>query len=151
MIRALLATFLLAGLAHAQATNHCVGAQNSVGSGATIAWVGPTTIAQGGLAVTGLPRAVTGLFVYGLQRDQAPFGDGFRCIGGANWILARERATTSGTVALDLASEGEPEDLAWLASASTWSFQYLYRDPRAQQSGGVGFNSTDAVEVVLGP
>ena len=103
--------------------------------------------------VTGLPRAVTGIFCYGLERDQTPFGDGFACIGGANWILARKRATTSGTVVLQLRTEGEPEDLDWLRfdAPRTWSFQYRYRDPRAQQSGGFGFNATDAVEVTVGP
>lgn len=161
MIRALLRpSFALAVLLvpasnlRASAVSYCVGAPNSTGVGAHIAWSGPLTThgpQSGSLVVRHCPANSFGMFLYGLSRAQTPFGDGFACIGGPNWVLARKAASANGTVALNIHQEGEDEDLRWLNYMydSIWNFQYMYRDPAGP--GGTGFNLSDAIEVDLLP
>ena len=133
--------------AHADAQSYCAGAPNSVGSGATIRWQGPFLPETGGLIAEGLPRYASGIFVYGRGADQTPFGNGFNCIGGARWILARKPAT-NGVSQIKIGAEGEAEDLRFINQnlGLPHYFQYLYRDPAA---GGAGFNATNGVRVVF--
>lgn len=146
--------FALASRASASVVNYCVGAPNSTGVGAHIAWSGPETTRgpqSGSLVVRNCPANSFGVFVYGLERAQNPFGDGFACVGGTNWSLARKATSANGTVVLDIHREGEDEDLRWLNYGfdSIWHFQYLYRDRSGP--GGTGFNLSDAIEVDLKP
>lgn len=136
--------------ARASTVSYCVSAPNSVGSGAHISWSGPVTIHgahTGALEVRGCPANSLGMFLYGLQRDRRPFGDGFGCIGGPNWILARKFTSGSGAVSLNIHNEGEQEDIRWLNMHyfEGWDFQYFYRDINGP--GGTGFNLTDGLEV----
>lgn len=159
MLRPLLRTSLalasllaLASTARASVVSYCIGAPNSTGVGAHIAWSGPETTRgpqSGTLLVRNCPPNSFGMFLYGLERAQNPFGDGFACVGGANWILARKATSATGAVSLNIHQEGEDEDRRWLNYAydSIWHFQYMYRDPAGP--GGTGFNLTDAIEVDL--
>lgn len=147
---ALAFVFGLAAPARASVVNYCVGAPNSTGVGARIAWSGPQTShgpQSGSLVVRNAPANSFGVFLYGLERAQNPFGDGFACVGGATWILARKATSANGAVALNVHQESDDEDVRWLNynHDSVWHFQYLYRDPTGP--GGTGFNLTDAVEV----
>src|SRR5262249_41826609 len=115
-----------------------------------ISWAGPVTLHgshTGSVAVRGCPANSFGMFLYGQYRDRTPFGDGFRCIGGPNWVLARKFSAANGTVTLDVRHEGEQDDLRWLEYHyfENWDFQYLYRDLGGP--GGTGFNLTDGLEV----
>ena len=141
---------MLSTTARASTVSYCLSAPNSVGSGAHISWAGPVTTHgphSGSLVVRGCPRNSYGVFLYGLHADRTPFGDGYGCIGGANWRLARKYTAADGTVTLNLRREGVPEDLRWLNYHyhETWYFQYLYRD--VSGPGGTGFNLTDGLEV----
>lgn len=150
MIRAALLPFLClalsTSLASADASIQCAGAPNSVGSGATIRWSGPFDPIGGVLFVDELPANAPGIMVYGLQSTNLPFGDGFSCVGGVNWILARKGANAQGSMHLDVASESDPDDLIWLQwpGNDQFYFQYMYRD---FVSGGTGFNLSATVRV----
>jgi hypothetical protein len=136
--------------AGADASKICDGAPNSVGPGATMRWAGPFQPTQGELRVDGLPAGTMGMFLYSYSRANMPFGDGTLCIGIPVWVLARKASDASGQVRLDIAQEGEDEDVRWLDFAwrayglETWLFQYWYRDRAA---GGAGNNLSDAIRV----
>jgi hypothetical protein len=140
----------LSAIARASVVHYCVSAPNSVGSGAHISWSGAVTTHgphPGSLVVRGCPASSFGVFLDGQSRAQTPFGDGFQCIGGANYRLARKFTASDGTVTLDIRHEGEPEDLRFmnLHYFEAWYFQYLYRDVNGP--GGTGMNLTDGLEV----
>jgi hypothetical protein len=142
--------FTLSATARASTVSYCLSAPNSVGSGAHISWAGPVTTHgphSGSLIVRGCPANAYGVFIYGQYRDRTLFGDGYSCIGGANWRLARKYTAADGTVTLNVRQEGEPEDLRWLNYHyhEAWYFQYLYRDVGGP--GGTGLNLTDGLEV----
>jgi hypothetical protein len=140
----------LSATARASTSTYCLGAPNSVGSGAHISWAGPVATHgphTGSLVVRGCPANTYGVFIYGQSAHQTTFGDGFSCIGGANWRLARKYTASNGTVTLNVQQEGEPEDLRWINYHyyEGWYFQYFYRDLGGP--GGTGFNLTDGLEV----
>ena len=132
-------------------SSYCSATLNSSGNPAHIRWIGPYEPHTGSLLVYGCPAQTSGMFLYGLGAQQVPFGDGFSCIAGTNWILARKRTDASGAVLLDLGQQGEPEDLRWLNYniGATWYFQYAYRDLAGPL--GNGFNLSDGVAVNFGP
>jgi hypothetical protein len=137
----------LSSLAVADATLNCDGAPNSVGSGAVLRWVGDFDPYEGALRVEGLPAGQAGMMLYSLGGDQVPWGNGTLCLGGGpKWILARAASDSAGELYLDLAADGDQDDLRWLEHNEqlTWFFQYAYRDPAA---GGTGFNTSSGLEV----
>jgi hypothetical protein len=140
-------------LARADVTSVCATAPNSVGPGAVLSWIGPGNPQFGSLAVAGCPPHSVGRFVYGLAQHQVPFGDGWSCVAGANWVLARRTTDAQGALTMSIWRGGDSEDLAWLTYVSnwgaTWTFQYLYRDPLGP--GGTGHNGTQALSVVFTP
>lgn len=132
---------------------YCSSAPNSVGPGAILDWAGPANPQFGALAVAGAPAEAPGYFVYGLAAQQVPFGDGYSCVAGSNWILARRATNAQGTLGLRLWSGAESEDLQWLTHpqnwGATWYFQYVYRDPQGPL--GTGLNATQGLAVQFGP
>ena len=69
--------------------NYCVAAANSVGAGAVMSFSGAQDIGANNFFVQAdgaLPNG-SGLFFYGPNRIQTPFGDGFRCVGGTTFRL----------------------------------------------------------------
>lgn len=139
-----------------RAAVHCAGSPNSVGPGARIAHGGTTSVQAADLVlfVTGSIPDQFGLFFYGPERLQLPFGDGELCVGpgaaGLHRLLPPAPADAFGTAshAVEL---GQPP-AAWgpgaILPGTTWSFQHWYRDPAA---GGSGFNLSDALEVTFCP
>ena len=132
-------------------TRYCVAGINSRGVGAIVSALGfPSVSAPTGdlqLDVAGLPIDVTGLFVYGANGAQTPFGDGFLCIDGSGPAFRFPAATNTG-----IGRVRQDVDLSSLPAAgqitpgSSWNFQFLYRD---RQPGNAGFNGSDAVSVTF--
>jgi hypothetical protein len=137
---------LLAPGALADATVVCPTTPNSVGPGATLTWVGPFDPAFGQIVVDGAKPDAGGIVVYGYQAPATPFGDGQLCSGPVTWNLARKRTDATGRMVLDVANEGDADDLLWLTwpGNTEFVFQYMYRDGAG---GPAGFNLTDAVLV----
>lgn len=125
-------------------TRYCLSVANSTGAPAFLYAAGSTSLADDDFALSSQPVPnQQGLFFHGPNQTQLPFGDGFRCVGGA---IARLNppSPASGNVAtrvVDLAQQG-------FAPGQTRHFQHWYRDPAAGLSG---YNLSDAVSVTFTP
>ena len=127
-------------------TVYCVGAPNSVGSGAEMRALGSDVVSDNDfrLRTELLPPSVFGLHYYGPNQIQFPFGDGFRCVGGATQrIQPNTQANPAGVMNRTVDLTLPP--LASIAPGTTWNFQLWYRD--AMGPGGSGFNLSNGVEV----
>ena len=128
-------------------TNYCSLTPNSAGPGAAITATGSVLLADNNFAVEcdGLPAGVPGLFFLGPNSVQVPFGDGFRCVGGATKRLQPVQfANGSGSLdrTIDLTN---PVLSGFFTLGNATNFQFWYRDGAA---GGSGFNLSDAVQIV---
>lgn len=135
----------------------CVSSPNSAGPGATLHLKGPISAGNNELtlAATGAIPGQAGLFFYGPDVVNQPFGDGILCVGPGNLGLVR----LGDAVVVDGAGTAErPVDFqapplksgpkAW-TPGSTWTIQFWYRDPAGP--GGSGFNTSDAMRVTFTP
>lgn len=134
--------------------NYCVAAPNSTGLGARIRALGVPSIGQNAfeLQVEDAVPNQFGLFFYGPNAIQIPFGNGFRCVGGGSVgtfrLLPPLLADFFGDAAraLDFTLPPASSGPSQIHPASIWRFQFWYRDPAAG-----GFNLTDGLEVTFCP
>jgi hypothetical protein len=134
---------------------YCVAAPNSVGAGAPIDHAGSTSVSAEDLAFTasGAPPGQFGVFFYGPDPAQVPFGEGFLCIAaGALGIYRLPPVVIDGTGSvqqpIDWDAPPAGSGPGALQPGSAWCFQFWYRDPLG---GPAGFNLSDALEVSLCP
>ena len=130
--------------------NYCLAAPNSVSpSGARMGALGSTSVSANDLTVeaTDLPPGVPGLFFFGPNPVQIPFGDGFRCVGGAIRRL-NPAQTVSGLGRASLALDNNQFPASNLTVGTTALFQFWYRDP---MGGPFGFNLTDGLALTFVP
>lgn len=128
------------------ARNYCVGVPNSTGQAATLSASGHSSLVWNDLALTctGLPGNTFGVFYTGSQRDQAPYGNGFRCIGGSIVRYPITQAVSGvATQAVDLLAPA-----LGALPGSVRQFQMYYRNPAG---GGAGFNLSDGLEITVAP
>ena len=129
---------------------YCEAAPNSNGAGALIGWAGTSSVSANDLVLEVVSAAVNkpGIFYYGPNQVQIPFGDGFRCVGGATKRLPVVFTDGFGDVSysVDLNSSSLPTGT--IAEGDTWNFQFWYRDPVANLSS---FNLSDALSVPFSP
>jgi hypothetical protein len=128
------------------------GCSNSTGSGAIVSSFGSSSLSAGdlGFAATGL---IPGLPAILFQGNDVPaggsglvFGDGLRCAGTnifrMGWMTVDP---TGGAIwSQGLATQGQ-----W-ASGDTRRFQVWYSDPSGSPCG-MGFNTTNALELIIKP
>jgi len=133
-------------------TVYCVGVANSVGVGARISSDGSSSIAANDLVleVDGLPPSVPGIFYYGPNQTQLPFGEGWRCVSGSVTRLSPTWSDQLGHLnrALDLASPPFSSGFGQVVAGESENFQFWYRDT---MGGPSGFNLSDALEVEFCP
>lgn len=134
-------------------SSFCVGAPNSAGPGAAISASGSASLAGNDtvLHVDGAIAGQFGLFFYGPNAIQVPFGNGFRCVGGGVFRLnppLLPDGIGAASRALDLTAPAAASGPGQITAGSTWRFQFWYRDPAA---GGAGFNLSDGLEATFGP
>jgi len=93
-----------------------------------------------------MPAHAPLMYVYGTLQQQTPFGSGQLCVGPPAYILGRSAADAAGRASLQIAVEGEQEDVRWLTSGllSGAYFQVVYRD-----AAGGTLNTSGALEVVF--
>ncbi len=132
---------------------YCVSSANSVGSGAQIGYVGSSSFAANDLILTctGLPVGQPGIFYYGPNQVQLPFGNGFRCVGGAvTRLYPAAVADVFGNVAMALDYSQPPMNSGpgMITAGSVHNFQYWYRDPAG---GGASYNLSNALNVIFTP
>jgi len=130
-----------------QPSPYCVSSPNSAGPGAELSWSGSTRITENDfhLDCAGLPAAQFGLYYYGANQVNAAFGDGYRCVGGTTHRF-NAISTNAATQWVDFTNP--PTSAGEIAAASTWNFQFWFRDPAANATG---FNLSDALEVTFCP
>ena len=126
---------------------YCPISPNSAGAGALLSWSGSTRITDNDLHLecAGLPPSQFGLFYYGPTQVQVSFGDGYRCVGGSTH---RFTAVSTDAAAQWVDFTNPPSSSGEITVASTWNFQFWFRDPSANATG---FNLSDALEVTFCP
>lgn len=133
----------------------CATAPNSVGPGAHIWCFGSPSVVQNDFTLFAGPIDAfeLGLFYYGSVPIQLPFGDGFRCIGGASvfrlgpLIPSDETGYAARLVDFDVPPAGAGPGL--IQPGTTWYYQFWYRDLAGP--GGTGFNLSDGASATLCP
>ncbi len=141
-------------LVHApEGENECATRPNSVGPGMRIGWLGTTSIAANDLALVaerGPPNGF-GLFYYGLNAVQVPFGDGLRCVGGSTFRFApAQQLDAQGNVLRYVSHNAPPLNGGGaIPAGATRHFQFWYRNPAGP--GGTGFNLSDGMALVFRP
>ncbi|MFT4538569.1 MAG: hypothetical protein ACI835_001005 [Planctomycetota bacterium] len=128
--------------------NYCQTAPNSVGSGATIWYTGSSSVAANDLMLRaqGLPAQQFGIFYYGPNQLNAPFGEGFRCVGGSTTRLPVLSSNNAGNVNYAIDNTNLPPTAGAIIPGAVWNFQFWYRDPAG---GGTSYNLTDALEMTF--
>jgi uncharacterized membrane protein len=122
----------------------CVTSANSAGPGALIESNGHVSVSVNDfqMSASGLPVGSLGLFYYGAQSQQVPFGNGFSCVTGSSFrVLPPFQADPTGAAAQGLDFTQLPAG-GQIVPGSTWYFQAWYRDPAA---GGATFNLSDGL------
>ena len=125
-------------------TSYCSSTSNSSGQAATLQLIGSPSAADDSLTLeaSGLPTGTPGLFFFGPNQTQVPFGNGLRCVGGSiQRIQPPGFAPASGVVRRSVSPAG-----LGLSAGTTVNFQYWFRDPAA---GGAGFDLSDGVSLTL--
>lgn len=127
--------------------SYCIGAPNSVGPGALMAWQGTPNISTNNFEIiaVGCPVNTSGLFFYGNGQTQATFGNGFRCVSGSLYRFGR---TTTDFLGDARQLIDYPTAPAPISAGQTWNFQFWYRNAAA---GGAGFNLSNGLSVVFCP
>ncbi|MCH2105782.1 MAG: M12 family metallo-peptidase [Planctomycetes bacterium] len=135
---------------------YCEGAPNSVSSqGAGIGWIGTQSIWADEfiLFAHSVPSGQFGIFYYGPNQLQAPFGDGFRCVGAGllgTYRLPVQQADSFGDVYCPLDFNSPPASAGGglIVDGMEWNFQFWYRDPPGVTSS---FNLSNALRVEFCP
>ncbi|MFT7670529.1 MAG: hypothetical protein ACI8X5_003238 [Planctomycetota bacterium] len=130
--------------------SYCQATANSVGPGALMCSSGSSSIASNDLdlVTTGVPPGNIGLYFYGPNQVQVPFGNGWRCVGGGVYRLPPQAANGGGvlTHALDNTSPLTPA--GQISAGELWNFQLWYRDPAA---GGSLYNTSNGHSILFTP
>lgn len=131
------------------ATPYCLSSPNSVGAGAFISGVGSTSLSGANftLYADGVPPNAAGLFYFGANEVQQPFGNGYRCVSGSVSRFGVQAADALGVMARQVNFTATPA-AGVLVPGSTWRFQLWYRNPAG---GGAGYNLSNGLRVRFCP
>lgn len=130
--------------------NYCTSTANSAGLSAVMTSSGTSSVGanQLSLGVQGAVPGTQGLFFYGAEEIQLPFGLGFRCVGGQLYRIATSVTDAGGNSLLPVDLANPRVESGRILSGSTWKFQYWYRDALAI---GGNFNLSDGLSVTFLP
>jgi len=131
---------------------YCNSTNNSSGQAATIHIMGIESISMNEMVLEArrCPPNRPGLFYYGTTPIQAPFGDGFRCAGGATRRLYPIVAADNAGFAqfqLDFTAAPLGQGPGMVEPGDTRYFQFWFRDQGGP--GGTGFNLTNGQQVTF--
>jgi len=131
-------------------STYCVTAPNSNGAGALIQYGGSNQVSNNDLVlgVTGAATSIPGLFFFGPNQVQVPFGDGFRCVGGplSRLPVVFTDASGNGSYAVDTTNPSLPS--FGISAGQTWNFQFWFRDPPGVLAP---FNLSDGLHITFCP
>jgi choice-of-anchor B domain-containing protein len=128
----------------------CLSLPNSSGQAARIESTGTLEIHVNdfGLHATGCPAGKFGIFFYGPDPAEIPFGNGYLCVGGGLVrLLPLVKTDASGQASRAIDFENMPAG-GEITAGETRRFQFWFRDPAA---GGSYFDLSDAIEVTFCP
>jgi hypothetical protein len=137
--------------------NYCIGAANSFSAGgAVMSNSGSTSVTANDfvLEVSDAAANKFGQFYYGGAQAQAPFGEGFRCVGSSGTGTFRLNPIGStdaqGVLSRPVDFDQPPANAGpgEIAPGSTWNFQFWFRDP---MGGPSAFNLSDGLSVSFCP
>jgi hypothetical protein len=130
---------------------YCSTSPNSNGSGAHIGSEGTPSLGANALSLTVSAASASkpGIFYYGSNQIQIPFGDGYRCVGAGSTGVFRLPVVFTDSAGdaqqgLDFSVPGALADN--IQAGELWNFQFWFRDPMA---GGATFNLSDALEITF--
>jgi hypothetical protein len=134
----------------APATTYCQTASNSVGPGAEISSLGSTNIYQNDfeLLTYGCPSGQFGIYYYGPNAIELPFGNGYRCVGGAIHRYPVQTVDFFGIASRQVDFDAPPDASGRIEAGSTWCFQFWYRDPAG---GGAAYNLSNGLRATFCP
>ncbi|HIG12097.1 MAG: hypothetical protein ABGY71_12910 [bacterium] len=129
--------------------NYCTSRVNSSGAPAIVFSGSHPSAGANDLALLALPVPANqpGIFFYGPNQVQLPFGNGTRCIGAPITRLGVTFASPFGDMQVTIDNQAAPISGAF-TPGSVWNFQAWFRDPVA---GGANFDLSDGLEVTFGP
>ena len=128
-------------------TNFCSSVTNSLGVRAGIVASGSASVAVNSLVLTSSPVPdQPGVFIYGVNQTQIPFGQGLLCVTGLGGFIYPPVFATQNTAVKTIDNATLPAGP--ITSGSTWNFQHIYRDPAG---GGAAFNSSDGISITFTP
>jgi FG-GAP-like repeat len=133
-------------------TTYCASTPNSTGKAAAIRALGLESIAADHFVLEAhdvVPSKI-GLFFYGPEMLQVPFGHGFLCVGAGTTGVARlpaALADANGRLTHRLDFAHPPTAATTITPSSTWNFQAWFRDPAMP----FGSQTSDAVSVTFLP
>lgn len=129
---------------------YCTRLPNSTGFGASIGSQGTPSLTANDLVLTcaQLPPSIPGIYFYGNNQIDIPFGDGRLCTGGNITRLTVQGSNSSGMSnrALDLSAPPFDSGSGAAIAGSTKHFQFWYRDVAG---GPAGFNTSDGLSVTF--
>lgn len=131
----------------------CTSTLNSTGEAAVIRAIGSSAIHMQRflLEATQAVPGQFGIFFYGPDEAQTPFGDGFLCVTGGATGLGRlpvEQADSTGRFTHWVDFSAPPTATTQITPGSTWTFQAWFRDPAL---GAPYFQTSDAATVLFLP
>ena len=129
-------------------TSYCDAEPNGYGTEARLLPSGSASVSANDLRFTcqAFPGPSSCLLVAGTQTTFAPFGDGWRCVGGT--VVRLGTAFAVDRVATLAPNFTSPSGSA-ITPGTTWNWQVYYRD--LSVPGGAGFNLTDGVSIAMTP
>ena len=129
--------------------SYCIATPNSTGQGAVMsAGCSSPSIGVNDIKLRGyfLPVNQFGIFYYGPNQIQAPFGNGFRCVGGSTVRLPVLNSGPSGTLSYDMDLTSPQDAPIPPTPGGVWNFQCWYRDPAG---GGSSYNLSDGLGIAF--
>jgi hypothetical protein len=134
------------------ATNYCQSSMNSFGTFALMSNVGSLALVDNtfGLMCTGasqIPQS-WGMFTFGTQQFNAPFGNGFLCVSPFPPGIYKMPTQHLGTGTVVRTMTTHPADFSLFTAGSSWNFQFWYRDPNQLPAR---FNLSDGLHVQFAP
>jgi hypothetical protein len=126
---------------------YCTSTLNSSGGMAQIYSLGSNSVSSNNLTLgaSPVPSVQFGIFFYGPNEIEIPFGNGIRCVGGGVNRLPVEQSDNFFNIQHAVDNTTSPHS-SNLTSGSTWKFQCWFRDPPA---GGSTFNLSTGLSVTF--
>jgi len=125
---------------------YCLVNANSTGQPARMTVQGSASVGTNDLVLSAYPLPDQfGLFYYGPDPVELPFGNGFRCVGGVVYRL-QPAVQASGNLLQRVLDLTQMPPGGEILPGSTWNFQGWFRDPAA---GGANFNLSDAASITF--